>query len=147
MNKKALSTIVATLLLILMGMLAAGVLWMAISNLTKPDTLLSPQKCFEMQSYKPLNIQKVCYNSERQDLVVTLTKSSYYSTMNIPIDSLEFVIDSQSFICSNSCPNCNIPMQNEQTKEYFFQFQEGKPQEISLSINNCFIEKRNIENC
>ena len=72
MNKLGLSTIVATLLLILMTLVLAGIVWSVVTKITK-DNLAKSQSCFEIFDKVKLDESYTCYNVTSNELYISLS--------------------------------------------------------------------------
>jgi hypothetical protein len=98
-NKKALSTVVATLLIILLTMVSAAILWTAIKAFLK--TNIDKTDCFDVESSDKviLNGRYTCYNSTFHEVQFSVTLG------DVDIDSLIVSITmegvSRSFTLTN----------------------------------------------
>lgn len=144
MNKKAISDIVANILIILIGIMAVSILWISVeSTIQKP--FLSPQNnCFQENFNPPISIEKVCFNEITKDIELTIK----LSTTNI--SELNFILDSsgksKEWQCSNSCGDCTLP-EPYSTKTYYFQNDNTNLKDkIFLIANSCLISKAEIKN-
>jgi FlaG/FlaF family flagellin (archaellin) len=72
-NKLGLSTIVATLLLVLLTVVLAGIVWGVVAKMTK-DNLNKSQSCFEIFNKVKLDERYTCYNvsSPNKELIISL---------------------------------------------------------------------------
>lgn len=141
-NKKALAPIVATLVIILLTLIAISIVWITIKELTK-DVALSPEmNCLDVKIQPPIKINSACYNSEKKQINLELKRN----LEKIPIESILVSSDTNSeWRCSSSCGNCIILSEGE-AKTYFLD-EETKPNEIILKINQCEIETKEITDC
>lgn len=141
-NKRALSTIVASLLVILLSITAVLAIWITIKGLTN-NVALSPEiNCFDVKIQPPIKINSACYNPEKKQIELELKRNLEELNMN----SISILSDSNSeWQCSSTCGNCLILTPGE-TKTYFLN-DETKPNEIIFKIENCIIEIKEIKNC
>jgi hypothetical protein len=144
-NKKAISEIITTVLIILGAILAMGLISVAITKLVKIPSLSPESSCLQLQIEKPIQINKACFNKEENKTQITLTRTVKESKIN----NLEFLLNYQtnanSWTCGNQCGNCIEPNIG-QTKTYYFNTNE-KAEQVSIKINNCVIESKELANC
>jgi hypothetical protein len=70
-NKKGLSTVVITVILIALSMIAVGVVWLAVSGLIK-NQIGSSESCFGNYDKVQINKQYTCYNSSSEEVRFSL---------------------------------------------------------------------------
>lgn len=150
-NKKALSSVVITVLLILIGIAAIAIIsTFLISYLNDSSTQLSPQiSCLDMQSQTILKINSACLNSENNEIEISLTRS----ISDIKIENINFILSSEressSWLCSESsnkqeCGDC-IVLNEGETKTYFFSLNANEnPTSAIISIDSCKLNSREI---
>jgi hypothetical protein len=143
-NKKAVSSIIATVILISLGLVAIGIVYTSARTIIT-DTLMSPEfSCIDYKTSQPITIQKICYNTETKEIELSLLKISKDPYIN----KLEFVIDyetnSEKFSCDNSCSNCEIL--SASAKTYYFDSQDN-PQDLTLIADKCILATKQISNC
>lgn len=135
-GKKAVSQVIAVVLLILLVIGATSVVSIFVIKMVE-DPLLSPSNCLDYQIKPPISIDKVRYDSGEEKLQVTLKRLGD----DLDIGSLDFVIKSgsgsSSWCCGEECSNCVILEQG--TKDYLFPGIEN-PEEVSLVVGDCFVE-------
>ena len=146
-NKKAVSQVVTTMLIIMLTISAVAIIGFAINNSIKNKLALSPKtSCLEMQFSPPIKIEKACYNLNTNDTELTIKRNA---DDKIQINTLVFILNSgsgsDSFTCGNSCGNCQI-LKIAERKIYYLNIDE-KPTETSVKLNNCLIETKNIVDC
>jgi len=149
-NKKAISNIVVSMILILLITISVTILFISIKEMTSQETLASPSHCIDLQAYPPIQTQGVCYNLETKDVEANLIRKNN----EVNIKSLEFVIDFKDefytdawVCCEDECDNCKIHEQG--TKTYYLKYQDESkiPTKFSLNIEGCLIETKEINNC
>jgi len=142
-NKKSLSPIIATVLIIVLALASISILWVVVKKVANPDVLLSPKQCIDYKTYPPYRIISSCYNSETKETEITIKKS----LANEKINSLKFILyfetNSSSYICGENCNNCEL---TSDPKKYYFS-SETKPIEIKLVIDDCVFESEKITSC
>lgn len=100
-NKKALSTVIATVLLILLVLVTTTMVWVSVRNFIKPQ--MEKQKCFDVESSNKitLNDYYTCYNFTNNNEV-----QFSISMADVEIDSLVVTIlvggNSRSFTLTNN---------------------------------------------
>ena len=145
MNKKALSGIVVTLLIILLAIASISILSINVSKFIKSSVNLSPRiSCLEMQSYSSIKIEKSCLNSETNAIELTLKRS----VSDFEITQLDFTLspdsESSSWCCgSPDCPYCSVLKEGE-TEKYLFFLEEEAPSSAIVSIDACELDKKII---
>jgi hypothetical protein len=144
MNKKALSDVIAEVLLISLTIAAIGVVGYLIMPMIKSDTNLSPViSCIDLKSSSPLTIQDTCFNQQTKDIELKVARIA----KDLDINELSFTIksnnDIKSFICNSNCTSCEI-IQSGKVKTYLFSYSGfNNPTSLTISINGC--ETNNIE--
>lgn len=69
-NKKALSTVVATVLIILLTVVATAIVWTFVKGIVNPEKLEGTQSCFEVTSGEKVTINDfyTCYNQASNEV-------------------------------------------------------------------------------
>jgi len=146
MKIKGLSSIVTTMLLVLLTVVATGTLYSLVKT-TISDPLSSPEfNCLNLQLNPPVTIQYACINSQTNDIEVKLKRES-----DLEINSLSFLLLSDKgetpFSCGESCSQCII-LDSPGTKTYLLNPQELLSQNsIKLYTYSCLIGEKTISNC
>lgn len=140
-NKKAISSIIATLIIILVSLVAVSMLWITFNNFAN-EIKMSPEiNCFDIKIQPPITINSVCYNSENKQIEVELKRNFN----EIQINSLKLITETREWQCSSACGNCII-LNSGETKKYFLD-EQTQPKEITLQIEDCIIETKNVGSC
>ena len=141
-NKKAISTIIASLIIILLSLTAISIIWITIRGVTNSIALSPEISCINIKITPPLNINSACYDSENNQIKVELKRN----LDNLQINSI-YLISNTGFEwqCTSTCGNCIILNQGE-TKNYFL-YENIKPEDITLKIEDCVLETKEIKNC
>ena len=140
LNKKALSDVISTILIILLSIALIGVFWNLILGLIDNPSLSPETSCPIILSKNPISIQKACYNSNQIELTLSRNLN------NIKINSFGFIIDEEkAFSCGNQCGECYI-LDEGSSKTYYIPSEET-PNTISLQLNGCLIKEKEIESC
>ena len=148
-NKKALSQIVAGILIMLLAIAAIFVLWHYVSVLIKKPALSPQISCLELQSSKELAIKSACLNETTNELEVDLSRSSL---KNNDISSIEFILtngeSSESWVCTNSCGNCLV-LEKGQVKTYFLttEITNIANSKLKISSSNCLLDEKVVLEC
>ncbi|MAG07681.1 hypothetical protein CMI46_02600 [Candidatus Pacearchaeota archaeon] len=138
-NKKAISNIVASVLMILLIVAAIATLSTSVLNLVKSPALSPENSCPVLLSKKPIQIQSACYNSVLEETEIIIKRNNDKTTIN----NLIFSLDNEAYTCSNSCGSCQIPT-TIGTQKYFF---SENAEEVTLNVNGCLIEKKEVGVC
>jgi len=140
LNKRGLSNLISNILIILMVIAVIGTLSAQTFKLINSPALSPETSCPLIYSKNIIDIQKSCYNELTQETELRISRTSE----KILISSLKFSYDQETYSCGNTCGTCNILEQRE-TRTYYF---PGNPEEITIFLNNCFMEtKRITTNC
>lgn len=140
-NKKAISTIIATTIIILVSLVAITMLWSSVKKLTEIVALSPEISCFDTKIAPPVTIKSACYNSETQKIETELKRN----LEDIKINSMYILSDANEWGCGIKCSQCIILNQGE-TKKYFLD-SEQKPEKITIKIEKCIIETRDVGSC
>ena len=141
LNKKAMSQVVTTLLIISVGIVAVGIVATVILNVVdeNKEVDLSPEAiCLNPE----IEIQSACYNIENQELEITLKRTFPQRKINKIIFDLISTTKAESYSCSPECGDCSVL--DSGIKTYYLEAE--KPDSVNLKINNCF-EKKIVGNC
>jgi hypothetical protein len=137
MNKKGVSSIIANILIILLVIAMVGTLSSQILKLINNPTLSPENNCQLLYSKNIINLQEACYNPDTKETEIKVRRNSQE-----PINKLTFFLNGIPHSCGNTCGSCHILQEGTQT--YYF---DKQAQEVSLFMNNCFIESENIRTC
>jgi len=148
MNKKALSQIITSILLVALVISSIIIISSVILNIVKKP-LSSPEfSCINLLSKSILELNSACYNPSSKDIEIKVKRkpSDNY------IDSLTFNIiksdNAQSlWTCGNSCGGCIIQDSGE-TKTYFFSQENPDLQvKVELYSYSCKLDEIEITEC
>jgi hypothetical protein len=101
-NKKALSTVIATVLIILLVLVSVAIVWKFIQNIVNPEKLDKAQSCFDATSSGKVTINDyyTCYNQTSNEVQFSI------DIKDVTIDSLVVSIlvggNSKSFTLTNN---------------------------------------------
>lgn len=140
-NKRALSNIIASLIIILLSLVAVSAIWITVNNLTKQVSLSPEINCFNTKIQPPIKINSACYNEEKNQIEIELKRN----LEELQITALELITEAGEWKCSSTCGNCII-LNSGETKTYFLD-EKSKSKEITLKINECVIETKNVGDC
>ena len=145
-NKRGVSNIIATILIILVSVAAVGILWFYITNTIKPA--LSPENsCFDFSINSPIKIDSACFNPASGNIEIKITRSFD----SPPLNNLNFFINSDSishgWSCSNACGTCSILNKGE-SKKYYFNSENQNNTKVYVQSDKCLLDSLNVkENC
>jgi len=137
-NKRGLSNLIATVFIILLSMTAITILSTQILSLIRSPALAPEASCPVIISKKLIQVTNACYNQETGEIELTLIKNHN----EININSLRFLLDGESYLCGDSCGTCQIIASDLQT--YYF---DKKANQVTIFIDNCLTETKEINNC
>lgn len=143
-NKRALSTVVATLLMTLLAIIAITIVYFTIQGVINKAKYSPQVSCAELQLETPFNIISACYNTKTNNVEVKIRRS--YSKTEI--ETIGFMIpttaDYSEYSCGGFGCGCTIPDEGNM-KTYFFNEQDVE--KIILKANNCILEEKQIREC
>lgn len=145
LNKKGVSNMVGTIVLMVLVVSFIAVLSTSIISLINQISLAPESLCPILKSKNLVKIQDVCYNDLTKDLEVIVQRNNDKS---IFLENIEFITnngESETWQCGNSCNTCNLPTLGT-TRKYFFESSDGK-KSITLRANNCLLEEKEIAFC
>ncbi|MEA3329835.1 MAG: archaellin/type IV pilin N-terminal domain-containing protein [Nanoarchaeota archaeon] len=137
MNKKAVSGVISTVLMILLVITSTGILASVVMEIVKLPILSPETNCLQIQLDNLIKIQTACYNSETQELKVSLQRNSKTFT----IKSLDFAIGDETFTCN--CDSCDILAKGNFATYYF----DKNAEQVSVIINGCLVDSADITDC
>lgn len=147
-NRRAQVGIVATIVLVMVGVVAVGVLGTIMFRFLQKPEIKAEISCLEMQLKKPVYFEKACYNESISELRADARRT----IEDVPIGTLGFVIDfengnSASWSCDSNCLDCSI-LDIGNRKSYYFDVSGlGQPNKISILADSCGIGSISIERC
>lgn len=146
-EKKALSQVLSTFMIVGLAVIATGLLGVLIVNISEKISASPEFDCIGFARDAPIKIIKACYDVQTKDLNLELEKNVFQQ--DLEIKDLEFIISerasSSSFMCGDYCSNCQILEQGRQT--YYFDFNE-KPLTATIKVNGCILETKDVrEGC
>ena len=143
-SKKAMSTVVATLLMVLLAIISITIVYFTIHGVINKAKYSPQVSCAELQLETPFNIISACKNKETNNVEVKLRRG--YSKTEI--ETIGFIIhsaaDSSEYSCGGFGCGCTIPGEGN-IKTYLFN--EQNPEKIILKANNCILEEKQIREC
>lgn len=143
MNKKGLSEIVSTIMIILIAILALTVLSTLVIKIAKAPQLAPEYNCLNSKFNQQLKIESTCYNQEQSQIEIKVKRN----LQDQQLDTIGFVTDNnQQFECGgNSCSTCNI-LQQGNTITYYL-ITNNQPERITIQANSCILETKSIQTC
>lgn len=144
MNKKALSQVVATVLIVMLSIIAASTIGYIVIDLAKAPSLSPQASCLDISLLKPVKIESACYNNKTSEIELKMSRSME----NLEISSLSFMFSSQAgsskkWLCSSDCANCNV-LQKGETKIYYLNAPSLMAignSSITLSTQGCLLDR------
>tara|TARA_Y100000034_G_C6527429_1_gene227198 strand:- start:50 stop:490 length:441 start_codon:yes stop_codon:yes gene_type:complete len=143
LSKKAVSGIVATVVIMLIGIAAVAIVAVSIKSVVNEDVLLSPAKCLEMQTSPPLEITSACLNSETGRVELNVKRSR----KELEISQIDFRIAEDTWSCGPTCGNCNIPIPGNSQNYFFEPSILEQADSLEISVSSCLLGKKDIKPC
>ncbi|PIN90710.1 hypothetical protein COU57_02615 [Candidatus Pacearchaeota archaeon CG10_big_fil_rev_8_21_14_0_10_32_14] len=149
-DKRALSNVVATFLILLLSMIAIGIVYGTVSNILYSIKYSPTLSCIDIMVKNPIEIVSSCYNAETKKIEVELRRSFG----NVEINDLKFHIVSSNlynlvYSCSSETCGCTILGQGE-IKKYEFDLSsagENIYESVVINTNDCIIKESRINPC
>jgi hypothetical protein len=143
MNKKGISNVVATVVMIGISISAIAILFPIIQDAIRGPMLSPAVSCSDMTNFQPIKIRDICYNT-KEEIKIKLERT--FDSIDIP--SLTFSLSNNGKIrkwsCSENCNNCQILSPGE-TKYYYLTIRESiSNAAVTLSAGECAIERQEI---
>ena len=143
-NKKAVSEVISTVLIILVSVLGITVLSVFIYSQINSLQYSPRSSCLNLQVSKPIFLAGACFDSAKKEIQVNVARK-----LGTEVTSLDFSVKSSegsaNWCCGEECTNCLIP-EDGKTKTYFLEG-NSEDKEISLLIDSCVIDTIKITNC
>ena len=140
LNKRGLSQIITTVILIGLVLIAISLIWVFVSGLIQKSALLSPENSC-IAPIPTLEILKACYNPSTSELEVVVSNN-----FEDKIAQFYFLVDANeplTFCCGVDCPGCKTP---ENSKRYYLSLSE-KPKDVSLKLKSCVFREVKVWDC
>ncbi len=135
-NKKSMSNIIVSVLLILLAIAAVIIVWQVVkTQINKAQ--LSPDLCLNSE----IKIQSSCFNSGTNEVEIKLSRIPEKQISELDF-ALNYADKSEVYCCGTDCPNCLILASG--TKTYYLT--AAKPDSLTLKYGNC-LENKNVEDC
>ena len=146
-NKRGVSGVVTTVMLILLGMAAVSIAGVYIMQVVKSPALSPELSCFDMQVNQDFQVNGACYNVSDGELMVIVQRSFE----DLGISSFDFVFggdgDSTSWRCGGTCGFCKV-LDSGEMRKYYFDFSDlDKPKEVEIRIDSCGLAKTKVTTC
>jgi hypothetical protein len=144
LNKRAVSDIVAIVLIISLSLIAVSLVFAYL----KPLILdLSPEfDCTKAKLKQALKIESACYDPQTNDVVLEIERKFDKNIINRIDFSIQSLDNSnEKFYCGENC-NGALLLNPGETKKYFFET-SGIPSSISISVRGCFLDTSEIKQC
>jgi len=149
-NKKGISGVLVSILLVLLGIAAIAIISVNINTLIKSESAqISPTiNCLDFQSSSIIKITNTCFNEESSEIEITLKRSF----SDAEITQIDFILSSNSssasFCCGlPDCDQCQVLGQGEQ-RVYFFPTLPSESFSNSIvSIGSCQLDTKTISKC
>ena len=145
-QKKSLSTVVATILIVAISIVAIGTIYLVINNLIYGVAYSPEFSCKDIKITPPISIRSACYNPSTNEIEVSLKRN----LNELKIYALEFLINSDEessrYKCGDYGCTCTILNAGE-TKSYLFKTTQITNGKVSIIVNDCLIEEKIIDTC
>ncbi|MFH1431513.1 MAG: hypothetical protein ABIG37_03545 [Nanoarchaeota archaeon] len=144
MNKKAISNVIANILIIGIGIIAIILIYAFIRGIILTPQLSPEKNCINLQLNPEISIKEVCKNTNEIEVILTrISKKTKIDSIDFEIKSTD---KSELWCCGEDCPNCEILEEN--SKKYYLDSETSEPKtKLVLYLNKCNIEEKEILEC
>lgn len=149
LNKKAISEVVTSVLLIVLAIAGVSILSVYVFNISSNAPSLSPQiSCIEMQKTSALKLTSACFNKETNEIEAIFFLSSEASSVSKADFILSTGTEDVSLSCGkNVCSTCTLPSPGTSARYFFSPANADKINKVSISTNGCFMNSVAIKSC
>ncbi len=147
LNKKAASESLVTVVLIILALASVSLAGYSILNLVRAgDIRASPNyNCLDLTTRitKPIQATRACFNTD-SEIEILIRRSSE----NINIQSLSFVIEDETWRCSEICAeNCEVLQEGTSKSYYLTPDQNPIDKTLEVYVGSCLIDEIRITSC
>ncbi|MEK6856316.1 MAG: hypothetical protein AABX66_04125 [Nanoarchaeota archaeon] len=146
-NKKGISNVVATVLIILVSVIAISAVYVSLKPALTAS--LSPAiSCLDLKLNSLLEVQSACFNNNTKKIEISIGSMTNLNGVN----SIDFGLDENGYtvynwICGGSCSSCQF----EGNKYYLpiegFSLNLTENQTIYLQVSNCLRLNKKVVEC
>ena len=147
-NKKAISGVVTSVLLILIAITAISLISIYLMKTVNSPKLSSQVSCLDMQTSSVLKIKSVCFNSSSRQIQISLQRIA-----DIPdINQFNIVLSSNNksgtWCCGTTCEHSCLVLDKGAQKTYYLNNTENATYNTAqIAISSCEIDKRALTSC
>ncbi len=150
-EKNGLSSVVATLLIVLLSIIALTMVYSTVNNIMNSIKTSPTLTCSDFQFSSPIEIVSSCYDTDKNEINIQIRRSF----SNLEFNDLKFVFTSSStnniktYSCAENICGCSILNPGE-IKNYRF---KQTPEDISsfdriyLKVNECDLINKEVTLC
>jgi archaellum component FlaF (FlaF/FlaG flagellin family) len=146
MNKKALSGVIAVVLLISLSILAVGIISTYVIKSSKSVQLSPEYSCLDLKINEAIKIESACYNSNIKEIKTTIKRN--INTDQISSIKFTHIAENkkEAWEVGGSCLNCKLPEQGE-SKLYNLAPSDFSSGELIISSSSCELDRIKIKEC
>jgi len=144
LNKKGISNVIATVVLIALSVVAVLLIVAPVNNILLAPSIYEEKSCLDMQLDQTIKIKEACLNSPDIELTIERDLSQ------TQIASITFLLSgekTETWFCNEDCPNSEI-LGIGQIKTYYLS-PDNSPidKKLTILIGDCQIDSATINNC
>ncbi len=148
-NRKGVSSVVSTLLIVLVGIIIVGSIAFIIIRSTV--TLSPTASCSSLSINPPISLQNICISSLKDELSLTLKRTIEDTDITILNFELHDGERRAEWLCSSFCGDCDI-LEPGSSKTYFLNTALYSPEiaVIQIRVDGCILESvplKALETC
>lgn len=148
MNKKALSGVIAVILLISISILAVGIISTYVIKSSKSVQLSPESSCLDLKINQALKIESACYDSTSAIKEIKTTIKRNINTEQISNIDFTHIIENKKerWEVGGQCETCKLPEQGE-SKIYNLAPSDFEGGELIISSSSCELDRKEIKPC
>ena len=146
-NKKGLSSVVATLIILLLALIALTITYATASNILYSIKYSPSLTCSDIKIENPIEIVSSCYNEIDGKIEIQLRRSF----SSIEINELRFTLSSSlnslDYSCGGFSCGCIILNQGEIRKYEFIPDSPQSYNQVIIKADDCILKEKEISVC
>ena len=146
-NKKGLSSVVTTLIILLLALIALTITYATASNILYSIKYSPSLTCSDIKIENPIEIVSSCYNEKNGKIEIQLRRSF----SSIEINELRFTLSSSlnslDYSCGGLSCGCTILNQGEIRKYEFIPVSPQSYNQVIIKADDCVLKEKEISVC
>ena len=149
LNKRGLSDVITSVMLILVGLVAVGIIGAVILNVSRAPSFSPAFNCLDWKSNQVLGIQDACYLEASQEVVIKVKRTL---DEDFEVEGFSFILEpkegeSLSFGCGSTGCLCDV-LGVGNSKNYYLDVSGlGRFDKVVLGFEGCELDREEIKVC